>query len=358
MEAQFDMKAKILVLMNTILLGGQKMRRPSFFLAIVLVITSSCVVLGQEITNAGIVSIDAVTNTKSVDSLIAGSTHQVSIRYNLLACKDTMFYFETVGIPIFWIGSNGFEVYSPEGANWVSLAGTLGPLVTSKVNGLSKLKKHFFYNGTSWAQTSGAGNTAVGPSTGPTTRAGYYVATVSADGTDGYRGAVENDIAVYLTFHTLIEDAGKTMCIDTCTAITAWEWAFASDRDFPVWDNGKGAVGPRCFTIVDTTTQDVKPIETGGLPTSYDLSQNYPNPFNPETTFEFALPKVSQVELTIFNVLGQKVVTLVSKELPAGTYQETWNGTSENGNAVSSGIYFYRLTAGDFITTKKMMMLK
>jgi flagellar hook assembly protein FlgD len=94
------------------------------------------------------------------------------------------------------------------------------------------------------------------------------------------------------------------------------------------------------------------------LPTSFGLSQNYPNPFNPETNIDFALPKASNVELTIFNVLGQKVVTLINEKMDAGTYRETWRGTSESGTQVASGIYFYRLTAGDYVTTKKMMMLK
>ncbi|MEW5796761.1 MAG: T9SS type A sorting domain-containing protein [Candidatus Zixiibacteriota bacterium] len=110
--------------------------------------------------------------------------------------------------------------------------------------------------------------------------------------------------------------------------------------------------------IVYKLPQDVEQIETGSLPTSFDLAQNYPNPFNPETTFEFALPKASQVELAIFNVLGQRVITLINERLDAGTYRETWRGTSENGGQVASGIYFYRLTAGDFVSTRKMMLLK
>ena len=97
---------------------------------------------------------------------------------------------------------------------------------------------------------------------------------------------------------------------------------------------------------------------SGELPTSYGLSQNYPNPFNPSTTFEYALPTASHVELSIFNVLGQRVITLVDGRQEAGYHYPTWNGTSESGSEVASGIYFYRLTAGDFVTTKKMMLLK
>ena len=102
----------------------------------------------------------------------------------------------------------------------------------------------------------------------------------------------------------------------------------------------------------------VEVLDNGNLPTDFNLAQNYPNPFNPETTIDFALPKASSVELTIYNVLGQKVVTLLNETLPAGRYRETWHGTSESGGEVASGIYFYRLTAGDYVTTKKMMLLK
>jgi hypothetical protein len=111
-------------------------------------------------------------------------------------------------------------------------------------------------------------------------------------------------------------------------------------------------------SVVYRLPQAVEIGDGSNLPTNYALSQNYPNPFNPETSFEFSLPKSSNVELAIFNVLGQKVITLINEKMDAGTYRETWRGTSESGASVASGIYFYRLTADEFVTTKKMMMLK
>lgn len=94
------------------------------------------------------------------------------------------------------------------------------------------------------------------------------------------------------------------------------------------------------------------------LPKEYALEQNYPNPFNPSTNISFALPKAGKVEVTVFNVLGQNVNTLVSEELPAGVHTIVWDGRNSQGVSVSSGIYFYRITAGNFSQTKKMMMLK
>ena len=91
---------------------------------------------------------------------------------------------------------------------------------------------------------------------------------------------------------------------------------------------------------------------------NYHLSQNYPNPFNPSTTIEYQLPNNSQVTLSVYNSLGQLVNTLVNEEKDAGYYQAVWNGNDNHGNQVASGIYFYRLQTGNFINTKKMILLR
>ena len=97
---------------------------------------------------------------------------------------------------------------------------------------------------------------------------------------------------------------------------------------------------------------------TDALPEDYSLSQNYPNPFNPTTDIDFALPADSRVSLEVYNVLGQRVITLVDRELPAGNHTVTWDGNSSDGGQVSSGVYFYRISANNFSETKKMMLLK
>lgn len=94
------------------------------------------------------------------------------------------------------------------------------------------------------------------------------------------------------------------------------------------------------------------------LPSNYTLNQNYPNPFNPETRIDFSLPVAGEVELTVLNVLGQRVVTLAGGYLPAGNHTVVWNGTDAAGNTVASGIYLYRLKANDKSFTRKMLMLK
>ncbi len=94
------------------------------------------------------------------------------------------------------------------------------------------------------------------------------------------------------------------------------------------------------------------------LPSDITLSQNYPNPFNPETVIEFALPETESVKLEIFNLMGRTIATLVDGRENAGYHKVRWNGLNQNGMSASSGIYFYRLRAGDQIISKKMILLR
>jgi hypothetical protein len=102
-------------------------------------------------------------------------------------------------------------------------------------------------------------------------------------------------------------------------------------------------------------------LKSGGInpiPERYNLAQNYPNPFNPTTTVAYDIPVEAKVKLTIYNILGERVATLVDEFKPAGSYTTVWNGQTDNGSSVSSGIYFYRLTAGDYVKSMKMTLMK
>jgi hypothetical protein len=120
--------------------------------------------------------------------------------------------------------------------------------------------------------------------------------------------------------------------------LTRTGYAYTATRDAGVFRT----------TSVTTTVAGI----SRALPDVFMLFQNYPNPFNPSTTISYSLPKRANVSLKIFNMLGQLVATLVDEQKDAGYFQATWNAT------VSSGIYFYRLQAGGFVETKKMMFLK
>ena len=88
------------------------------------------------------------------------------------------------------------------------------------------------------------------------------------------------------------------------------------------------------------------------------LGQNFPNPFNPKTSIEFSILNKGNVELSVYNIRGQKVKTLVNESFNAGTHKVIWDGRDNNDKAVSSGIYFYRLNTGGKKLTRKMVLMK
>ena len=95
------------------------------------------------------------------------------------------------------------------------------------------------------------------------------------------------------------------------------------------------------------------------MPEEFQLGQNYPNPFNPTTKIPVALPVDSEIELKVYNILGREVATIFSGQIQAGRHLFEWNGRNSAGNRLSSGVYFYRLTAGKKAALAgKMIMLK
>lgn len=105
--------------------------------------------------------------------------------------------------------------------------------------------------------------------------------------------------------------------------------------------------------ILDLISGDKLEPVTLTLPNEFELKQNYPNPFNPSTTIEYTIPENSRLSLKVYDILGKEVATLVDKEQNSGTYIVIWDAKS-----VSSGIYFYRITAGNYSDTKMMILKK
>jgi hypothetical protein len=117
-----------------------------------------------------------------------------------------------------------------------------------------------------------------------------------------------------------------------------------------------GSINPKLYNHWDFDQK--KPIFTGieevpGIATTFALQQNYPNPFNPSTKIEFTIPATSLVTMKVFNILGQEVATLVNESLNVGTHRVRFDATN-----LASGVYIYKITAGNFVSTKKMMLLK
>ena len=94
------------------------------------------------------------------------------------------------------------------------------------------------------------------------------------------------------------------------------------------------------------------------IPVGFALDQNFPNPFNPETQIGYGLPEAVHARLVVYDVLGREVKVLVDAVQPAGSYSVVWDGKDRNGSTVTSGVYFYRLTAGSFTSMQRMLLLK
>lgn len=112
------------------------------------------------------------------------------------------------------------------------------------------------------------------------------------------------------------------------------------------------------FGVTPPMPPNEKPKARGELPTQFSLSQNYPNPFNPETTIEYALPQDAFVQLEVYNLLGQRVRTLVATEQPAGFHTMLWDGKNERGENLSGGVYLVRMKAGEFVAVQKITLLR
>jgi hypothetical protein len=140
---------------------------------------------------------------------------------------------------------------------------------------------------------------------------------------------------------------------------------------------GAGLAADLTFTLKDPMGGDVRVIDAMAVdahhrvngigvrtasvtatPKVFALKQNYPNPFNPATTIEYALPEAASVRLEVYNTLAQVVATLVAEEQTSGRYSVRWDGLNSNGELVGSGVYFYRLVAGDFQDIKRMLLIK
>jgi len=162
---------------------------------------------------------------------------------------------------------------------------------------------------------------------------------------------IGNDLGVYLStnsgsqwqeFQTGISDASIVMDLSISEA----------DKKVRAVTHGKGIFERFLHSITVRMNNISESAE------NFQLKQNYPNPFNPETTIEYILRTKSEVRLTIYNLLGEQVRTLVNKQQSPGKFFVKWNGKNDNDEAVPSGIYFYSITTENFSSTKKMLLIK
>jgi hypothetical protein len=140
--------------------------------------------------------------------------------------------------------------------------------------------------------------------------------------------------------YDIIIDAGEHM-----------NWVLSSESGKEYTLEGSGEI---TISTEETFTLERKAI----IPISYTLHQNYPNPFNPITSLRYDLPVQAQVTLTVYDLLGREVTQLVNTNQDAGFRSVKWNATDSFGKPVSAGVYLYQIRAGEFVQTKKMVLLK
>jgi len=159
---------------------------------------------------------------------------------------------------------------------------------------------------------------------------------------------------------------GNVGVTDTTTVYTiinrnnsARLFTITADSNGELWvcigtDSGYESTTTLYYNKITLTFNSITGIDNNKkIPTEYLLYQNYPNPFNPTTTINYSIPKQSKVTIKIFNVLGREVATLVNDEKPSGYHKVEFDGSK-----LTSGIYFYRMQADDFVDTKKLIVIK
>ena len=170
--------------------------------------------------------------------------------------------------------------------------------------------------------------------------------------------------------HVFVSSYDQVYAIDLETYETVWTYpvggnlSLSNNGLFISSDDGMVYCFGDIVSFDSAVVADTGDIKTGveelanGIPEGFSMSQNYPNPFNPDTRIEFSLPTSSITKLEIFNITGQHVKTLFNKKLSPGNHVASWDGRDDNGNILSSGIYFYKLSTEEYSTSKKMILLK
>ena len=157
-----------------------------------------------------------------------------------------------------------------------------------------------------------------------------------------------NAISFDLSYMDIIEDISEN---NVTTASLEWTVYVTDSIDTIEADNAP-------FTIEIDGTNALRTYLEGLLPDEFALHQNYPNPFNPITTLRYDLPENSYVNVTVYDMLGRKVKTLINQTQDAGYKSVIWDGTNDYGKPVSAGIYLYQIQTGGYTSTKKMVLLK
>ncbi len=163
-------------------------------------------------------------------------------------------------------------------------------------------------------------------------------------------------------FGITVQSATLPLRITAATGNNGWKY-FIDERDGNTVRASHPLRDGNAVEISSTASIALRMVSGEAVPKQYALGQNYPNPFNPTTRIEYALPQESRVRLTVYDITGSEIATLVDATQPAGHLSIDWNGTNSSGSVVSSGVYFFRIetqsTSGpSFVQTRKMVLMK
>jgi len=139
--------------------------------------------------------------------------------------------------------------------------------------------------------------------------------------------------------------------------------SYSNGGSFGIYHSDTGILASNNYRLVQYNSTayglDVNGEYYNGIvPSMYNLHQNYPNPFNPATIIKYSLPEHNHVNITLYDLLGRQVKILVSESQDAGIKSVQWDATDDQGLPVSAGVYFYQIKAGEFVQTRKMVVLK
>jgi len=251
--------------------------------------------------------------------------------------------FSTTNNGINWMSlNNGLPLYTPISALTVLgnnlFAGTCGNIVTPGRGVFLSTD-----NGANWSEY----NYGL-----PTLNCSVLSFTIS--NTNIFVGTYWDDTTAIVPGGVFLSTEGNSSWTDVSEGLNVNYIPSLAASDFYIFAGTQSWVGTGTGVwrrpLSEVTTVEENLIE---VPSSYILSQNYPNPFNPSTKIKYSIPQTSQVQIKVFDVLGNEIETLVNEEKQMGTYELTWNAAN-----LPSGVYFYQLKASSFVETKKMILIK
>jgi hypothetical protein len=271
------------------------------------------------LTDGSVSNVGTITGI-SADQIIIGMGFDMATGTMYLATSD--------------LSSTGSELYT------LDLSTAAASRVGAITNATRVLAIAVSPAGDIFAFDSGSGNlVSVDPGTGAGTVVGPLTIPYVAQDAD-FDGATGT---LYWTYFDA-GSGGRLATVDVSTGVatpvTTWSADFIA------------------FAILGESPPTSVDEQAGAGPSQISLAQNYPNPFNPTTTIRFDLAKQEEVALSIYNLTGQLVRNLVKESLPAGTHSILWDGRDNRARPVPSGLYISRLTAGDYVGQRKMLLIK